>query len=303
MKIACLTALMIVLGAGFVAAQQPTSPAQPKATATAAPKFVVPPDVNGMQTVIAPPEHRRPIKVGIYRGPGAPAKGVESIRNVMKPFPEATVVILSGKQIAATELSAYDVLVFPGGSGSGQSKGIGDAGLKNVRAFVHNGGGYVGICAGAYLACSSFSWSLGILNAGTVPGNWRRGQAILELQMTEAGKPLLGDVRDVFKVRYHNGPILKPWTREDLPPYTPLALFHTEVANNGAPVGVQLQSPAQAIASYGKGRVFVSSPHPESTPGLENLIPRAIFWAAAERAAESQASLPASSSASSGGDK
>jgi len=246
-------------------------------------KFVVPPDVNGNKTVIALPETRRPIKVGVYSGPGAPQSSVDAVVKVMKPFTEATTVILSGEEIGTLNLSAYDVLVFPGGSGSGQSKGIGEAGLKNVREFVGNGGGYVGICAGAYLACSNFSWGLGILNAGTVSSKWRRGQAILDLEMTEAGKPLLGDVPGVFKVRYNNGPILKPWTRTDLPAYTPLTLFRTEVAKNDTPVGVQVNSAAQAIGTFGKGRVFVSSPHPEGTPGLENLIPRGVFWAAGDK--------------------
>jgi hypothetical protein len=208
---------------------------------------------------------------------------VDAVVKVIKPFTEATTVILSGEEIGTLNLSAYDVLVFPGGSGSGQSKGIGEAGLKNVREFVGNGGGYVGICAGAYLACSNFSWGLGILNAGTVSSKWRRGQAILDLEMTEAGKPLLGDVPGVFKVRYNNGPILKPWTRTDLPAYTPLTLFRTEVAKNDTPVGVQVNSAAQAIGTFGKGRVFVSSPHPEGTPGLENLIPRGVFWAAGDK--------------------
>lgn len=247
------------------------------------PKFVVPPDVNGNKTVIALPEKRRPIKVGVYSGPGAPQSSVDAVLKVMKPFTEATTVTLSGEDVGTLNLAAYDVLVFPGGTGSGQSKGIGEAGLKNVREFVSNGGGYVGICAGAYLACSNFSWGLGILNAGTVSSKWRRGQAILDLEMAESGKPLLGDVPGVFKVRYNNGPILKPWTRTDLPPYTTLSVFRTEVAKYGSPEGVQVNSPAQAIGTYGKGRVFVSSPHPEGTPGLENLIPRGVFWAAGEK--------------------
>jgi putative intracellular protease/amidase len=239
--------------------------------------------VNGNKTVIALPENRRPIKVGVYSGPGAPQSSVDAVVKVMKPFAEATTVIMSGEDVATQNLAAYDVLVFPGGSGSGQSKGIGEAGLKNVREFVGKGGGYVGICAGAYLACSNFSWGLGILNAGTVSSKWRRGQAILDLEMTEAGRPLLGDVPGVFKVRYNNGPILKPWTRTDLPAYTPLSVFRTEVAKYGSPEGVQVNAPAQAIGTFGKGRVFVSSPHPEGTPGLENLIPRGVFWAAGEK--------------------
>lgn len=272
--------LLVLAAFVSVSAQEEETPKQ---------KFVVPPDVNGMKTIIAAPEKTRALKVGIYCGPGAPQSSADAVVKVMKPFPETTTVILSGEQVATENLGSYDVLVFPGGSGSGQSKGIGEAGLKNVREFVSNGGGYVGICAGAYLACSNFSWGLGILNAGTVSSKWRRGQGVLEVEMTEAGPAILGDVKGVFKVRYNNGPILKPGDRQDLPAYTPLVLFRTEMALNDTPVGVQVNSPAQAVATYGKGRVFVSSPHPEGTPGLENLIPRGIFWAAGDKR---QAVLP-----------
>ena len=244
------------------------------------PKFVVPPDVNGSKTIIAPPVKTRELKVGIYRGPGSPQGGVDSVSNVLKPFPQVKVVVLSEQDVATLNLSSYDVLVFPGGSGSGQSKGIGAAGLKNVRDFVSNGGGYVGICGGAYLACSGFSWGLGILNAGTVSSKWMRGQAMLDLELAPAGPEILGDVKGTFKVRYHNGPILKPDDRTDIPPYTTVTIFKNEVADNGTPAGVQVNSPAHVISTFGKGRVFISSPHPENTPGLENFIPRGIFWAA-----------------------
>lgn len=249
-------------------------------------KFVTPPDVNGMKTIIATPTKVRPLKVGVYAGPGTPKSSSEAVLNVLKPFPEVSAVALSGEDVGALNLGAFDVLVFPGGSGSGQSKGIGETGLKNVREFVKNGGGYVGICAGAYLACSNFSWGLGILNAGTVSNKWRRGQGIVDVEMTPAGPEILGDVKGTFKVRYNNGPILKPADRTDLPAYTPLVLFRTEMALNDTPVGVMVNAPAQAISTFGKGRVFVSSPHPEGTPGLENLIPRGVFWAAGDKSKE-----------------
>ncbi len=244
--------------------------------------FVIPPDVNGMKTIIPPPASTRKITVGIYQGPGSPQSSVENVTSVLKPYPQATVVVLSARQVASPDLSSFDVLVFPGGSGSGQSKGIGAAGLKNVRDFVKNGGGYVGICGGAYLACSNFSWGLGILNAATVSDKWRRGQAMLDLEPTPAGRAWLGDVSSAFKVRYHNGPILKPAARTDIPPYSVLTVFKTEIAEYGSPVGIQVGSPAQVTATFGKGRVFISSPHPENTPGLQHFIPRGVFWSAGD---------------------
>lgn len=247
-------------------------------------KFVTPPDVNGMKTIIARPATVRPLKVGVYAGPGSPQSSTDAVLNVLKPFSEVEAVVLQGKDMGGLNLSGYDVLVFPGGSGSGQSKSLGEAGMKNVRDFVSNGGGYVGICAGAYLACSNFTWGLGILNAGTVSNKWRRGQGIVDAETTGANPEILGDVKGVFKVRYNNGPILKPGDRTDIPAYTPLVLFRTEMALNDTPVGVMVNSPAQAISTFGKGRVFVSSPHPEGTPGLENMIPRGVIWAAGEKA-------------------
>lgn len=258
--------------------------AQTQEEDTARTKFVTPPDVNGMKTIIAKPANVRPIKVGVYAGPGSPQSSTDAVLNVLKPYAEVEAVVITAKEMGILNLGAYDVIVFPGGSGSGQSKAIGEAGMNNVREFVRNGGGYVGICAGAYLACSNFSWGLGILNAGTVSNKWRRGQGIVDVEMTGSSPEILGEVKGTFKVRYNNGPILKPGDRTDIPAYTPLVLFRTEMALNDTPVGVMVNSPAQAISTFGKGRVFVSSPHPEGTPGLENLIPRGVIWAAGEKA-------------------
>ncbi|MGV3660922.1 MAG: BPL-N domain-containing protein [Prosthecobacter sp.] len=255
-------------------------------------KFVTPPDVNGMKSIIARPVNIRALKVGVYAGPGSPQSSTDAVLNVLKPFPEVHAVVVTAQEMGTLNLGAFDVIVFPGGSGSGQSKGIGEAGVKNVREFVKNGGGYVGICAGAYLACSNFSWGLGILNAGTVSSKWRRGQGIVDVEMTGSSPEILGDVKGVFKVRYNNGPILKPGDRTDIPAYTPLVLFRTEMALNDTPVGVMVNSPAQAVSTFGKGRVFVSSPHPEGTPGLENLIPRGVFWAAGDKEKATAAAQP-----------
>ena len=272
----CVThLLMICFASSMLLAQE----VKPKAETP----FVIPLDANGNKTIIARAEPPRPLKVIVYSGPGAPQKGVDHVVSVLKPFSQVSVTVAEPASFATLTNATCDVVVFPGGSGSGQSKGLGEPGLKSVREFVKNGGGYVGICAGAYLACSNFSWGLGILNAGTVSSKWRRGQAMLDLECTSEAAPLLGEVKGLFKVRYNNGPILKPWTRTDIPAYTTLSVFKTETAKYGSPEGVQVNSPAQAIAPFGKGRVFVSSPHPENTPGLEFMIPRGIFWAAGDK--------------------
>jgi hypothetical protein len=241
--------------------------------------FVIPPNINGLKTIIPAPEKSRPLKVAIYNGKGAPIAGIQNMEAGIKSNPQSTVTRVKAEEMGTVDLQAFDVVVFSGGSGSSQAEAIGEAGKKNVREYVRNGGGYVGVCAGAYLACRNFKWSLGILNASTVSSKWQRGQGFMDAEVTDEGRKLLGDVKGTFKVRYHNGPITKPADRTDVPAYTPITVFRSEIAEYGSPVGVMVNSPAQALGTFGKGRVFISSPHPENTPGLENLIPRAILWA------------------------
>ncbi len=263
----------------------PTAPAGKASTTETKPKskappFVIPPDINGLKTIIAAPAHTKPVKVAIFEGKGAGAGGIDSTEARLKSIPQASVTRVKAEDWATIDLKPFDLVVFSGGSGSAQAEAIGEAGRENVREYVRGGGGYVGICAGAYLACSNFKWGLGILNAGTVSSKWLRGQAFVDLEVSDEGRKITGDVKSPFKVRYHNGPIIKPAGRSDVPAYTPVAYFRSEIAEFGSPVGVMVNSPAQAIGTFGKGRVFISSPHPENTPGLEHFIPRGALWAA-----------------------
>ncbi|MEQ1850259.1 MAG: BPL-N domain-containing protein [Chthoniobacteraceae bacterium] len=244
-----------------------------------APPFVIPTDINGLKTIITAPAKTKPLKVAIFDGKGAGNSGIDNTESRLKSIPGAIVTRVKAEDWATIDLKQFDIVVFSGGSGSAQAEAIGEAGRNNVREYVRGGGGYVGICAGAYLACSNFKWGLGILNAGTVSSKWQRGHAFVDSEITDDGRKLLGDVKGTFKVRYHNGPIIKPAERTDVPAYTPVAFFRSEIAEYGSPVGVMVNSPSQALGTFGKGRVFISSPHPENTPGLEHFIPRAALWA------------------------
>jgi hypothetical protein len=228
--------------------------------------------------VFASPTNVRPLKIAIYEGAGSGAKGIAAVRKRAEQLPGTEVTSVKADEMGARDLSAFDVVIFSGGSGSAQSKAIGEAGRKNVREFVERGGGYLGVCAGAYLACAGFEWGLGILNAKTVSPKWQRGGGMVRAELTDEGRGLFGPVKDVFTIRYNNGPIIKPLGRADLPPYRVAALFRTEFAKNNTPVGVMVNSPAVVYAPFGKGRVLTLSPHSEDTPGLENMIPRALGW-------------------------
>lgn len=270
-------------GLGHSLLAQSTAPAASTSTSPEAEEkptpSVIPPDINGYKTIVAPPAKAKPVKVAIYLGKGTTKDAVDLVSKGVQSIPGSTVKIVSGEELGTLDLKPFDVVIFCGGSGMSQSQGIGDAGRNNIREYVRGGGGYLGICAGAYLACANFSWGLGVLNAGTVSSQWRRGKGFVDIELADPGRKVFGDVKGTFKIRYGNGPIIKPGDLTDVPAYTPLSFYRTELAENGTPVGVMIDSPAQAIGTFGKGRVFVSSPHAENTPGLENVIPRAVLWA------------------------
>lgn len=228
--------------------------------------------------LFVPPTAVRPLKVAIYDGPGSGEKGIVTVTKRIQQLPGARVTALKPEQMGTRNLGEFDIVVFSGGSGSAQAKAIGEAGRQNVRAFVEGGGGYLGICAGAYLACAGFEWGLGILNAKTVSQKWQRGRGMMQIELTDEGRGVFGPLHGPCNVRYANGPIIQPLDREGLPPYRVAALFRTEISSNGTPVGVMIDSAAVVWAPFGKGRVLTISPHSEDTPGLENFVPRALAW-------------------------
>lgn len=223
----------------------------------------------------------KPIRVALYDDAGSAGKGVPRVSEILgKDAATFRVTLLKGADIAGGALKDHDVVIFTGGSGSKQAAGIGEAGRAEVRKFVENGGGYVGICAGAYLACSGFTWSLGVLDAKTVSNKWRRGAGDVKIEVHAPGAAATGISAGEQTVRYVNGPVIQPAGREDVPDYEALATFRTELAENGTPKGAMVNTPAWARGAFGKGRVIVSSPHPEQTAGMDAFVAHVVQWAA-----------------------
>ena len=122
--------------------------------------------VAGGQEVIG----RSPIRVSCFDvyGTGERGIGPKNIQRCLASSPDFTFQTVNADDIRGEALAKFDVLVCPGGSGSQQSKTLDTEGRRAILNFVKKGGGYIGICAGAYLASSHYSWSLGILNARVV---------------------------------------------------------------------------------------------------------------------------------------
>jgi len=218
------------------------------------------------------------IRIALYKGPGTGGKGPPELIKAFGQGNAATSITeITPAEIRAGALSNYDVVIFAGGSGSQEAKAIGEGGCEQVRQFVGDGGGYIGICAGAYLATAGYPWSLHIINAHTLSPKWQRGRAVLKMELTQEGEKIMGGPKDL-EVLYHQGPIVGPAGATNLPSYEPLAYFRTEVASNDTPKGIMINSPAIFAGTYQKGHVICISPHPEQTAGLEYIVPKALHW-------------------------
>jgi putative intracellular protease/amidase len=226
----------------------------------------------------APQPTTRPIRVALYQDAGAsPNKLVE----LLEKQPAIRITRVTAEQIRAGALDEADVLIHPGGSGGKQGNTLAEAGRERVRAFVHRGGGYIGICAGAYLATCDYTWSLHILDAKVIDKkHWARGTDPVDVALSDEGRKLLEARSGTCSILYFQGPLLAPAANPDLPDYRALGTFDGEVAKNGAPRGVMKGTTAIACAPFGEGRVLCFSPHPEKTAGLESFITRAIEWVA-----------------------
>lgn len=220
------------------------------------------------------------INVGVYHGAGTSDSRAKLITLLSKQA-NLDVRDLTVDDIRAGKWQSVQVLIHPGGSGGGQGKALGEEGRKSVREFVSNGGGFVGICAGAYLASADYDWSLHILDAKVIDRqHWNRGFGTVELTLSPRGQDFFKTDRDRLSIYYHQGPLLAPANNPEIDDYSDLAKFETEIVKNGASAGVMRGCTAIAAGQFRKGRVLGISPHPELTSGEESLLLRGIQWAA-----------------------
>lgn len=188
--------------------------------------------------------------------------------------------IVTAEDIRAGKLAGFQALIMPGGVASKQAEKLQDDGRQKIRSFVENGGGYVGICAGSYLASNDYSWSIGLINAKAVDRkHWARGKGDVTIAFSETGNQALSFAPKTAVVNYRQGPLFAPGDKKDLPAYESLATFTTEICENGATPGAMIGTTAIARAPFGKGRVICYGPHPERPSGPNSLIVHGVMWA------------------------
>ncbi|MEX2579668.1 MAG: BPL-N domain-containing protein [Verrucomicrobiales bacterium] len=219
--------------------------------------------------------------VALYDADGTGGSGPGSLERIVDATIEnAGIYRVCGEDIRDGALGPAATSIFPGGSGRGIGTGLQASGRKALDDYIASGGGYLGVCAGAYFAGSGLDVYLHAVNLSHSPP-WRRGRGMVEIELTSEGKKLFGNERTVLETRYANGPVFLPEDQEGGgdPDFVVLATFKTPSTDPDGIVREEMVGQA-AIGSrtYGDGRILVISPHPESHAEHDAFVGRAISW-------------------------
>ncbi|TET72886.1 MAG: hypothetical protein E3J56_04790 [Candidatus Aminicenantes bacterium] len=230
------------------------------------------------------------VRVGVFADFGTSEICIREALDALNIDPDMEPVRITGPDIANGILDGLDAVVFPGGSGSRQASSLGVRGRSKVTEFINNGGGFLGLCAGAYLGSDhpGYDWCLHMADARVLDReHYARGEGLVEVKLTEKGKGFLPELggKSAFFSYYHDGPLLAPGRNPHIQDYETLAVFQSDVhTENDTPSGIMPGSTFLLRAQKGKGKVVLCAGHPESTPGLRWLVPKSVRWTAGRKA-------------------
>jgi putative intracellular protease/amidase len=209
--------------------------------------------------------------------------------------------LLTAEAVRQGGLNGFQLLVVPGGWASLKSEELGKHGREELRRFVRNGGGYLGICGGAGLALQvdeglgllpvarkpmaerlpNFSGSIRVRQTGSHPLWWGlQGEAPFQVWW-----PSQFELVDPDKIQIlgRYGLPGKDFCVADLNVCDTEAAdldwsnFEKKYQINLDPARL-LDEPTVLEGKYGKGRVFLSYPHLETPEDKEGNMALFNIW-------------------------
>ena len=205
----------------------------------------------------------RPVKAGVYAGRGISGNGAVEWFRIVQSSPELEIKVLDSEMIRNGGLDGLDLLVMPGGSSPAIKRDLGTNGTARIKDFIRNGGGYVGTCAGCCLMMEEApDPSRGI---GVMPfyRSGSKGRYLIPIELNGKGAKALGINKGTYIVQYSHGPILEPSTQlVENASFEVWGTFRTDAGKYGNQPEMYGRA-AVVGGTYGKGRVFVISCHPE----------------------------------------
>ena len=203
-----------------------------------------------------------PLKVAVYADNGPSGIGAVEWFRLVDESPEMELHLVDGKAVRAGALEGMDLLVMPGGNSKAEFTSLGTNGVERLKSFLRGGGGYIGTCAGCCLLMDGED-----RRARLMP--WNRCGAesntlFPTFQLNAKGAAALGLKEGPHTLRYHGGPCMWPTTNViDGANFELWGTFDAEASMKG-PVKIKMFGAAAILGgTYGKGKVFVTSAHPE----------------------------------------
>ena len=232
-------------------------------------------------------ENNAKIRVGVFDGHGGAQTCIWETMEACKLDSQMEVRAITSSDIANKVLDSLDAIIIPGGGGSRQYLNLGEENINKIKQFIADGGGAVGICAGAYLFSNTPNYSCIKINGAKAIDieHDNRGHGISAFSLTEEGKKLFPEYSsiDTLYCMYYEGPVFVP-SDNDTITYIEFATMLSDVHEEGnAPSNMTNNRPFCIGNTFGKGRVISVIAHPEATPGKMWMIPRMVRWCLEDR--------------------
>ena len=205
-----------------------------------------------------------PLKVAVYADAGPSGIGAVEWFRLVEESPELELHLVDGAAVRAGALEGLDLLVMPGGNSKTEFTTLGTNGIQRMKAFIRNGGGYISTCAGCCLLMDGTDRRARMMpwdRAGTEDDT-----LFPTVQVNEKGAAALGITKGAHRMRFHGGPFLWPTTNVIAEArFESWGTLAAEACMKGKVDPKKRMYGATAIVggTYGKGRVFVTSCHPE----------------------------------------
>ena len=227
-------------------------------------------------------QNNETIRVGVFDKNGDSPWCITDALEALHIDPNMKAEVVRASQIMSGELDDFDAIVFPGGSGRGETQSLGDAGMqKLVKMVKEQGKAVVGICAGAYIMTETPDYpSLDLNGCEAIDiEHDHRGHGLSKFSLTEDGGKIFPELKDrkLSFCQYYEGPVLVP--AKSGAKFMELATMLSDVHTvEGSPADMTNNRPFVVAAEVGKGRVASFVGHPECTPGMRWMLPRIVRW-------------------------
>lgn len=217
------------------------------------------------------------ITVGVFNGNGASAVCVIETLEALKIDKGINGKKISAFDICSDNISEFDVIIFPGGSGSKELNSLGKKGKDAIHSFLKKGKGLVGICAGAYMTMSTEGYpSLHLSKMKHLDrAHYNRGRGLIEFVVTKEGENIFPELKGKRAfLQYYDGPVMQ-LKDSGITTNTEFAKYVTDITpDNYAPSGIAPGKTFIYTENIDKGKIIAIAGHPESTPGMRWMVPR-----------------------------